>query len=754
MSAEPAEAPPPPAARLNPFIFPSETTFRFALLVFAVLGANLYVWNWLWIAHGSNERTIATGYLECETIRPAPELLGINADAYTRAHNVYADCVTDVTGPLAYWMIGGTALLLAVAALILFLFPYWIVRRRGLRPLTREEAPAVVEELEELAQEAELEETPSWRWNPLDPSPTGISFGRPGSHVVALMGGLVTRQFADPPAFRAVVRHELAHLRNRDVDLTYATLSLWYAFLLVGLLPFAVVVADEGLRTIISLGWRLLALTVLVYLTRNAVLRAREIFADVRASVPDGEQGALRRLLGAMPRRATSLWRGLWRVHPDPHVRLAAVNDTRGLFSLGVLAAFGAGVAATVAYDSLVTFVGLYVRDPLSVRLVAALTAAPLVMGVVGIGVWRGTWAALTQGRRRPPTWALALALTAGFLVGPQLALERAVRPEGNSTVLETGLGSGAPWIVLLAVAFVLLLGWVGSSAERWIRAPAGADRPARAALGGLLLASGVLAVLVAVFNYARDSRSLIGTDTAVDYTPAAGAAWVGPEWLWNVVLDVWTFTLYKEPMIVLGLAALWLVPFAAWLRRKALVSDAPWAFLDGRGSLHIPLLGRVPLEPVRIGLILGAACVVALIVLRASMRYGFDEDTLDHPGIASAYTYWVWLIAIGAQAVAGAVAAARMRELPLVGALAAAFIVAAIASVGIETLPMIGGCVDPLAVRPAPCSWDVAAESLWLNFRTVAAEGAVAALAGGLVMLGVQAVLHRRHAPVPAPTA
>ena len=45
----------------------------------AVLGANLYVWNWLWIAYGiEQERTIATGYLECETIRPALELLGIN----------------------------------------------------------------------------------------------------------------------------------------------------------------------------------------------------------------------------------------------------------------------------------------------------------------------------------------------------------------------------------------------------------------------------------------------------------------------------------------------------------------------------------------------------------------------------------------------------------------------------------------------------------------------------------------------------
>ncbi len=106
----------------------------------------------------------------------------------------------------------------------------------------------MVDELAALAREAELPEEPRWLWNPLDPSPTGLAFGRPGSHSVALMGGLVTRQIADPPAFRSVVRHELAHLRNHDVDLTYATVSLWYAFLLTGVLPFVLVVADEGVE--------------------------------------------------------------------------------------------------------------------------------------------------------------------------------------------------------------------------------------------------------------------------------------------------------------------------------------------------------------------------------------------------------------------------------------------------------------------------------------------------------------------------
>ena len=37
--------------------------------------------------------------------------------------------------------------------------------------------------------------------------------------------------------FRAVVLHELAHLRNGGVDVTYATIALWRMFLVLALLP-------------------------------------------------------------------------------------------------------------------------------------------------------------------------------------------------------------------------------------------------------------------------------------------------------------------------------------------------------------------------------------------------------------------------------------------------------------------------------------------------------------------------------------
>jgi len=746
-------------ARLNPFVFPSDTTFRFALLVVAVLGANLYVWNWLWIAVGSDTREVASGYLDCTNEHQAAISGAPDLDTFTAANDAFNACLREVELSLAWWMLGGTGLLLGVAAAIMLLLPRWIVRRRRLRPLTREEAPAVVDELAALAREADLPEEPRWLWNPLDPSPTGLAFGRPGSHSVAVMGGLVTRQIADPPAFRSVVRHELAHLRNHDVDLTYATVSLWYAFLLTGVLPFVLVVADEGVNTFLALGWRLVALAGLVYLTRNAVLRAREVYADVRASVPDGPQGALRRILAGLPRRHGSQWSRLRSVHPDPTTRLAAVNDTRRLFPLGLLVAFGAGIAATIAYESLVTFIGIFVDDPLTMRLLAAVAFAPLAMGVVGVGVWRGAWGALAEDRARPPTWPLALALAAGFLVGPELALERGVRLEGDRTLLESALGSGAPWIAAVVVGVVLLLAWVGAGAGAWIRALAGSARPGVATAAGLVVASGLLAAFVGIFYTARDSRSVVGISreaTELEHAQVAEIASVGPSWAYQLLRDAQTLWMLTQPVAFAALVALWMFPLAAWLRRRDRVGEAPWAFLESGGRLRLPLLGRPSMVPWLVGVAAGVASLVAFLMLRVALRANYEAQTRATLEFLFAFFYWQFVIALVVQVLAAAVVVALVpRPMPLVWALAAAFTAGAIATAGIVVGPTIAGCVDSIAMNPAPCAWDVDAGFSWFVLRQVVAEGAFGAIAGGLVVLGVYAVVDRlRAAPAPSATA
>ena len=150
-----------------------------------------------------------------------------------------------------------------------------------------------------LSGEAGLTSSPGLRWQPVDARALGLAFGPPGRRELAFTGGLVPLAVRDPPAFRSIVLHELAHIRNRDVDLAYYAIGIWRALVVVAIIPFVVTLLDELLSDpgiVGSFGWRLLALVPLVYLVRAGILRAREHDADVRASTREPE---IRRVLGA-----------------------------------------------------------------------------------------------------------------------------------------------------------------------------------------------------------------------------------------------------------------------------------------------------------------------------------------------------------------------------------------------------------------------------------------------------------------------
>ena len=69
------------------------------------------------------------------------------------------------------------------------------------------------------------------------------------------------------------------------------------------------------------------------------------------------------------------------------------------------------------------------------------------------------------------------------------------------------------------------------------------------------------------------------------------------------------------------------------------------------------------------------------------------------------------------------------------------------IAWLGIVGGPAAGGCVDPVAINPGPCAWTVEAGFAWDLYRRIVVEGALVALAAGLVGGG-------RPRPPPRPRA
>ena len=733
--------------RLNPFAFPSDTTFRFVLLVVAVLGSTLYIWDWIYFAAGDNAATYAQAAAACQ--EPTATA---NFDEWTSRQRTYAECTQEASRPTVSWMLGGAALVLVLAVVLTLLQPWWMRRRMRLRPLTKADAPAVVATVRQLAAEAGLREAPTLVWDPLDAAPTGLAFGHAGRYTVALTGGLVVRATTDPAAFRAVVLHELAHIRNRDVDLTYFTVSLWYAFLLGALLPFTLTLFDEGLDTVFDVGWRVAALAALVYLTRNAILRSREVYADVRASASPGAADALARLLAALPRPRTTGLSRLVRVHPDPSSRVAAILDTGPLFRLDLVTAFGAGVAATIAYETTVSLVSSLVSDVLTMRLLAALAFAPAIIGVVGVAVWRASFAQLADGRRPPPTWPLGLALAAGMMIGPELALVRIVATGDDPILRELLEGRGIAWALGLTVAIVLVLAWIRAGADAWLRAYAG-RRPGLAALAGLLTAAGVLTLVLAVFYISRDSRELVGgikQVTGLQHEAVGQVVWAGPEWVWQLALNpqlVWTVQRIELlPVVVL----VWLVPLAAVLARRtpAGAEQERWAFLDAGGRLRVPSLSPHLLRPLLVGLGAGAAFLIAEVVLRLGLHYGMGADLRTRDELILAFFAWQIALAILAQAAAGAVATAISgHRARVVDGLAAAFLAGSIAALGILAGPTAGGCVDALSINSGPCSWTIPADFFWNTYRQVVVQGAIAALATGLVTLGVLALI-RRHEP------
>src|SRR6266700_6717346 len=340
-------------ARYNPFAFPSDIDFAFWLLVAVILGTSLLVY--LAVAN-----SVAAGF--------EPQA-ALNARCEARAGPIHAnDSLQDRQGWLAAfqacenvrrpplgWVAAGMAVLWAGAAAIYLLTPAWKIRRGNLVPLTADEAPEIAEELRTICRTAGVAQPPTFVWNPLNTACGGVAFGLPRRRFVALSGGLSTKLWTDPDAFRAVVLHELAHLQNGDVDKAYSTVAIWWSFVITALLPFALVIRWSDLSVTPRRVFSLVTLALVVYLLRNAALRARETYADVRASAWPGFVGGLERTLPpVLPpvggwRRLLNLPREWLSRHPRPAARREAVRDTTPLFRAGFWIAADTGVAGSLA---------------------------------------------------------------------------------------------------------------------------------------------------------------------------------------------------------------------------------------------------------------------------------------------------------------------------------------------------------------------------------------------------------------------
>jgi hypothetical protein len=406
--------------------------------------------------------------------------------------------------------------------------------------------------------------------------------------------------------------------------------------------------------------------------------------------------------------------------------------------------AFAAGLTATIAYESVVQLLSTIVTEPLDLRFLSALAFAPLVIGVVGVAVWREAFAALADGREPAAPWLDGLALAAGLLIGPELALERSVTAD-DTLLRNLTTVDGLLWAAVLTGGVVLLLAWIRTSASWWVRA-LGGRRSYVAEATGLLTATAALTAFMGVFYGVRETRASLAVSrlgSELQHRAVDAEVWTVPLRVWQYVMDGELLFIVHKPYFVPVLALLSLFPLAAMLVRRRL-TEAPWAFLDPGGELHTPTLSVRPFQP----LLLGAGAGVAFLVLAALVRLGVHynvsaETRATDAAILSIYVSNVAL-AVLVQLAAGAAGAWRGG---LVGALGASFVAGCFGWLGIVGGPAAGGCVDPLSINPGPCAWTVDSTFSWHVFQQLIAEGAIAGLAGGIVVVGVHALLRRRSA-------
>jgi hypothetical protein len=110
--------------RLNPFVFPSDTTLRFMLLIVTVLGASLFIYNWIGLQTHFQDLLDSASCALRQTPNSVQALSALNVSAFQKSADVVRQCTIPYRRIQTAYMIGGVVLVVAVAVVIYWLFPF------------------------------------------------------------------------------------------------------------------------------------------------------------------------------------------------------------------------------------------------------------------------------------------------------------------------------------------------------------------------------------------------------------------------------------------------------------------------------------------------------------------------------------------------------------------------------------------------------------------------------------------------------
>lgn len=680
------------------------------------------------------------------------------------ARAVLSRCLGPVEHTRTAWMLTGVGLLIAVAALLYWSAPGWI-RWRGRRTVV---AAARLPELHaQLARLAGPHPAPTFLIDLSRPGPGALAYGRRGRYVVRLNAGLVPLARRDPAMFAAIVRHELAHLRRSDVDIAYAVVAIWRAFVVTALIPLAATATYQVVRLLIRhatvpasvypTAARMASFILVAYLCRNGVLRAREAYADAHAA--DGTDG-LRRAIALT--RPVPRWRRLFSVHPDPAARRRALDDPVLLRRPGLGEHFVAGLTAALAAETLLSLaIAVFPNDTTIWYRPAAWPVALLVAGILGSAAWR---AKATGVSVLPAAAALGLGWSvAEFAAFTSQFWTWGVVTHSTDTPLTVGdavpAGDYGPATAvcggLLLIAGLLTQAGISAAGAR-----TGAGGPAmwRSWWAGVVVTSVPFAVWYAVWSQISVTSSLVDHvySLGVDDPARLGVdVWRGPGFALLTLFYPPLLLIKANPLAVPALILAWAYPLLA-------AGGDPLLTARGRsqrdaGDRPLPATGRSAAGSprqraarwrdiggaARMALVAGVGFAVVLVVARA-LVHGLAPERAASAGFAG-YFYYSAVTAVTVLAfVVGGLVAARYRERGLALGQLAATTIAVLGTVAFVGASAIGGCVPAVRLRVQTCAFPTDLSYAWNLLRTLALQGAAAALIGG-VLIQVSIVVARR---------
>lgn len=645
-------------SRLDPFVFPSETTLRFALLIVSVIAASLFIYETLYFQYleiNGKLEPVFNLARNCLNQSLNQDFSVFSSQELTAAGNALSQCSTPLEKVFAqstWFAIVSVGILLGFALILYGVFPSLMIQREGMISLEKDtDMKDIVIYLKNLCQEVGIN-PPIFLQKPASRGIGGRAFGSFGRYYVILPTGLLFLFDTNQDIFRAIMLHELAHLRNKDVDKTYFSIVLVCVFVLIALIPFLISLLNNSGAEFFQASWRIIALILLVYLTLTSVIRAREFYADVRASTFPHSQALLSMfetakkpelsafhtniiaLLERLPFFRRNHWQFAFLVHPQSSQRRHILVKTDPLFRIDFWVAFGTGMAATVGYESVASLIRsllkeLFGRNDVWLEsLGAGLIFASLVVGIIGLGIWRTTFVSLIRDQHFGEIGKLGIGLGLGLIVGQAFSFHNITSYQHALGWEQLDLGMQFAlitfkvfWSILLLISLYYFFQWVATSASIWLSIAMFYPSPRLFYTLGLLITGLCLTFWFAVLFTIQIAEPLLLTLNSFE----ASLVLIP---LSFITIDV----SFQSPLTLTALASLWAFPLSAWFwktQQTQLMSVPQWGFL---GSIpdQLPINNQKILQirlVLRKSLMSGLQYCILLLILRLGIRLIVPES-------------------------------------------------------------------------------------------------------------------------------